>query len=105
MITKDIEAPINNASFLSRLHGFHTLFSEGGRNSGKALTACSQAVPGGLNVVRDPLVDGLIVFLAVLDVLVNLDGVRRRSPPPYGGVVRRRSNLQALADGLVPGTL
>jgi hypothetical protein len=75
MITKDIETPINNAPFLSRLHGFHTSFSDGGRIFGKPLTACSQTVPGGLDVVRDPLVDGLVVFLAVLDVLVNLAGV------------------------------
>lgn len=26
-------------------------------------------------MVRDPLVDGLVVFLVVLDVLVNLAGV------------------------------
>lgn len=41
------------------------------------LTACSKTVPGGLDVVGDPVVDGLIVLLGVFDVLVNLGRVVR----------------------------
>jgi len=55
---ENVETPINDASFFPWLHG-----------------ARSQAVPGGLDMVGDPVVDGLVVFLGILDILVNLAGV------------------------------
>jgi len=55
---ENVETPINDTSFFPRLHG-----------------ARSQAVPGGLDMVGDPVVDGLVVFLGILDILVNLAGV------------------------------
>ncbi len=36
------------------------------------LTACPQTVPGRLDMVSDPVVDCLVIFLTVLDILVNL---------------------------------
>jgi hypothetical protein len=43
------------------------------------LTASSQTVPRGLDVVSDPVINGLVVFRRVLDVLVDLAGVVWRS--------------------------
>lgn len=40
-------------------------------------TACSETVPGGLDVVSDPVVNGLVVLLSVLDVLVDLGRIVR----------------------------
>lgn len=39
-------------------------------------TARSQTMPGSLNMVRDPVVDSLIILLRVLDVLVDLRGIK-----------------------------
>ena len=56
--TVNIETLIDNTTLLSGLHG-----------------ASTERVPGGLDVVGNPVVDGLVVLLGVLDVLVDLAGI------------------------------
>ena len=58
--TEDVKASIDDTTLLARLHRTR-----------------AEGVPGGLDVVSDPVVDGGVVFLGVLDGLVDLVGVVR----------------------------
>ena len=51
----DTQALVDNTALLARLH-----------------RASTERVPGGLDVIRDPVVDGLVVLLGVLYVLDHL---------------------------------
>ena len=66
--TIDVETWVDDTTLFSWLHCTST-----------------ERVPGGLDVIRDPVVDGLVIIFGVLDVLVHL-----------GSIVR--------VSGLVPGT-
>lgn len=55
---EDVETLVDDTTLLSGLHG-----------------AGTERVPCGLNVVSDPVVDGLVVLFGVLKVFVNLGGV------------------------------
>ena len=56
--TVDVEARIENTTLLARLHG-----------------AGTERVPSGLDVVSDPVIDGLVVLFGVLDVVVDLASI------------------------------
>jgi membrane-bound ClpP family serine protease len=53
--TVDVQTSVDNTTLLSRLH-----------------RASTERVPSCLNVIGDPVVDGLVVLLGVLDVFVDL---------------------------------
>jgi hypothetical protein len=65
-------------------------------------TASAQRVPGRLDVVGNPLVDGLVVFRGVLDIFVDLAGVV--DLPRAIKDVRSRG-LHTEKNKRVPGTL
>lgn len=56
--TVDVETLVDDTALLSRLHG-----------------ASAEGVPGGLDMVGDPVVDGLVVLFGVLDGVVHLVGI------------------------------
>jgi len=55
---EDVETAVNNTAFFPWFH-----------------SASAKTVPGSFDMVCNPVINGLIVFLAILDVLVNFFGV------------------------------
>lgn len=76
---EDVKPRVNNATLFPWLHRY--MLSPASQamlvhlESRIGRTACSQTVPGSLNVVRDPVIDSSIILFRVCDVLVNLRGV------------------------------
>lgn len=73
VLTEDVEGSIDNATLFTSFHR-----CKGVRCSGVSLlsrTAGAKTVPSCLNMVSNPIVDGCIIFLGVLEVLMNLLGI------------------------------
>ena len=75
-----VETSVDDTTLLPRLHGCDraevrlvTLKVD----QKIKLAASTQAVPGCLHMISDPIIDGLVVFLGILDILMDLRRIVR----------------------------